>query len=400
MLAVALLNRDFHFAYVARYCSRSLPWHYALSALWVGQAGSLLLWAWLCGLVSLAFYFAAGRSQSSLRIPSTGLLMGFCCFLVTTMVFAADPMAASLAAPRDGAGLSPLLQHPAMMLHPPIVFLGYTLWAIPFALAVAALASGQLDQQWVRLARPWALIAWGVLGSGILLGAEWAYEELGWGGYWSWDPVENGSLMPWLTGTALIHALMAWQCRGVLKRTAAALAIVTFGLCNFATFLTRSGIFSSLHAFSQSPIGWLFLVLMAALALSGVVLIAMRRVVLVAETPVASILSREALIVTSIVALVVLAVATLLGTLSVALSGAIVGRRIIVGTGYYNSILIPVGMLILAMTAVAPLVRWGAPPQPAEKRAIVTAAGCGSAGSRCCPCAGHSPADCPGSHGT
>jgi cytochrome c-type biogenesis protein CcmF len=166
-----------------------------------------------------------------------------------------------------------------------VIFLGYALWTVPFALAVAALLGGRVDSQWVGQSRPWALMAWTVLGGGILLGAYWAYEELSWGGYWGWDPVENGSLLPWLTGTALIHALMAWQHRRVLKKTALALAIVTFGLCNFATFLTRSGIFSSLHAFSQSPIGWLFLALMILLAVGGLVLLVRRRGELSAESP-------------------------------------------------------------------------------------------------------------------
>ena len=292
ILAWALVAKDFSFDYVAQYSSTLLPWHYSLSALWVGQAGSLLLWAWFCGVLALWFVWRSRRvhspSQSSsvtagqgsdasngraadeqtwprtglanpgpadsnlpegsdhrwahahrspagnagpagsnfpriaaaereLPIAAFGVLLGYVCFLLAIMVFAADPMEASVAAPREGAGLSPLLQHPAMLLHPPVVFLGYALWTIPFALAAVALAAGHLDATWVRLARPWAVAAWAVLGGGILLGADWAYEELGWGGYWGWDPVENGSLMPWLTGTALIHAMMAWQYRGGFK---------------------------------------------------------------------------------------------------------------------------------------------------------------------------------------
>ncbi len=288
VLAWALLVKDFSFQYVAQYSSRLLPWHYSLSALWVGQAGSLLLWAWLLGLLALVFRCWPGTKSTPLRDPAFGILMAYCGFLTATMVFAADPMQRDIAPGQEGAGLSPLLQHPAMLIHPPIVFLGYATWAIPCSLAIAALtlqrppgseiesrsslATGRpsarrpLDSTWVRIARPWALVAWTVLGGGILLGAYWSYEELGWGGYWAWDPVENGSLIPWLIGSAFIHTLMTWQFRGMLKTTCVALAIAVFGMCNFATFLTRSGIFSSLHAFSQSPIGWLFLGLMVALA--------------------------------------------------------------------------------------------------------------------------------------
>jgi cytochrome c-type biogenesis protein CcmF len=150
-------------------------------------------------------------------------------------------------------------QHPNMLIHPPIVFLSYAAWSVPCALALAALRHGHLDATWTQMARPWAISAWMLLGVGLLLGAQWAYQELGWGGYWGWDPVENGSLLPWLTGTAFIHCMLAWRHRDALKKSAVSLAIVTFGLCNFATFLTRSGIFSSVHAFSESPIGWMFL---------------------------------------------------------------------------------------------------------------------------------------------
>jgi cytochrome c-type biogenesis protein CcmF len=231
-----------------------------------------------------------------------------------------------------------------------------------------------LDSTWVRIARPWALVAWTVLGSGILLGAYWSYEELGWGGYWAWDPVENGSLIPWLIGSAFIHALMAWQYCGMLKKTSVALAIASFGMCNFATFLTRSGIFSSLHAFSQSPIGWLFLGLMLALGVGGAVLIVRHRQRLVADKRLTSIWTREAFIIISMVTLLLLAAVTVVGTLSVALSEAIIGRRIMVGPEFYNNALMPIGLVLLATMAAAPLLRWGAPPLARQKRALLVSA--------------------------
>jgi cytochrome c-type biogenesis protein CcmF len=395
VLGRALYAKDFDFAYVAQYSSRLLPWYYSLSALWVGQAGSLLLWAWMLGVVSVVYHLQAVRKtqradRGELQAPSGsdplpvttfGLLMGYVCFLTATMVFAADPMEPSVARSADGSGLSPLLQHPAMLIHPPIVFLGYAAWAVPCALTLAALAGGGLDHRWLEPVRSWALFAWAVLGSGILLGAQWSYEELGWGGYWAWDPVENASLIPWLTGTAFLHTLMAWRARGVLKKTVAALAVTTFGLCNFATFLTRSGIFSSLHAFSRSPIGWLFLVLMLGLGVAAFGLIRARRTLLAPERRLASLLSCEAMVAVSTVDLLLLAGIVIVGTLFVALSEALVGRRIMVGPEFYNYGLISTGLVLLAVMAPAPLLRWGRAPSRARKRALAASAGLASLGT-------------------
>ena len=279
-------------------------------------------------------------------------------------------MAPSLAPPDDGAGLSPILQHPAMLIHPPIVFLGYSAWAIPFALAITALATGRLSAAWTQDARPWALFAWIVLGGGILLGAQWAYEELGWGGYWGWDPVENGSLIPWLIGTTAIHTMMAWRHRGILKKSALVLTIATFGMCNFATFLTRSGIFSSLHAFSQSPIGWLFLGFMLMLALCGGIFIVRRRANLTPTNSVATLWCRESMVIVNTLALLALAVVTCVGTLSTAISEAVIGRKIVVGIEFYNNALIPTGLVVLLTSALAPLLQWGVSPTWSQKRML------------------------------
>lgn len=377
VLAWALLTKDFGLAYVAQYSNRLLPWHYSLSALWVGQAGSLLTWAWFSGVLAIAYRFWPRRPSSPLRQPALGVLMAYLCLLVAIMVFGADPMDPSLETPTDGAGLSPLLQHPAMLIHPPIVLLGYAGWVIPFALAVAALAGGRIDANWIREARPWALFSWLVLGGGILWGAEWAYEELGWGGYWAWDPVENGSLVPWLTGTALIHTMMAWQYCGVLKKTTLSLAVATLGLCDFATFLTRSGVFSSLHAFSESPVGWMFLGLMVVVMAGGGVLVALRRKELVAPRPIPSVFSREASVLISAVALLLLAAVALAGTLSGPVSKIVLGRGVVVGMAFYNNVLIPTGLVLLVTLAAAPLLRWGAAPRRPQRRALYLSAGGG-----------------------
>lgn len=376
VLCYALVAKDFEFEYVAQYTSRALAWHYRLSALWVGQAGSLLLWAFLSA--GLSVLFGATRSGGKLRPIALGLLMSNVAFLLAVMVFAADPMKASLTERREGLGLSPLLQHPSMLIHPPVVFLAYAAWAVPFALAAAALVTGKLDGEWVRQARPWALFAWVVLGAGLLLGAHWAYQELGWGGYWGWDPVENGSLIPWLTGTALIHSMLVWRNRGNLKKLAVSLAIVTFALCNFATFLTRSGIFSSVHAFSQSPIGWMFLGLMGALVLGGAGLVFLRRRALAPERPLGGPLSRESLVLVSAYLLLLLTAVVTVGTLFIPLSTMVLGRTAQIGPEFYNNVLMPISLVVLAATAVVPLLRWGGAPDKSQRGLLLWGAGLAS----------------------
>ncbi|MGA2258800.1 MAG: cytochrome c biogenesis protein CcsA, partial [Thermoguttaceae bacterium] len=372
VLAHALVSKDFRFEYVTEYSDPLLPWHYSLSALWVGQAGSLLLWGWFVAVLAVIFRYTSRRGPHELREMAFGAQMTYLGFLLAIMIFAADPMAPSLVPGAKGAGLSPLLQHPAMLIHPPIVFLGYAAWGIPFALATAALVSGRLDNAWLQQARPWSLFAWATLGGGILLGAEWAYEQIGWGGYWAWDPVENGSLMPWLTGTAFIHGLMTWR-QGALKKTTLFLAIATFGLCNFSTFLTRSGIFSSLHAFSQSPIGWMFLLWIAAFAVGGTLLILRRKHQLVAEKLLVALWCRESLVLLGILALGLLTTVTLLGTLAGAISGLFSAMPIVVGLAFYNNVLIPTGLVLLTVVAAVPLIRWGAAPTRGRVRLLAAA---------------------------
>jgi cytochrome c-type biogenesis protein CcmF len=372
VLAWALVERDYRFEYVSQYASPLLPRQYCLSALWVGQAGSLLLWTWMMGASALILRLTPA-ADASVRNTAFGLVMANVCFLVAVMVFAADPMAPSLTAGAEGRGLSPLLQHPSMLVHPPIVFASYAAWAVPCSVALAALGGGRVDAGWIQLARPWAVAAWTLLGAGLLLGAHWAYQELGWGGYWGWDPVENGSLLPWLTGTGCIHAMLAWRHRGCLKMTALALAVVTLALCNFATFLTRSGIFSSVHAFSESPIGWMFLGLMIALVAGGAVLVVRRRSLLVSERSFHCLSGRESLICVSVFLLLLLAAVVLAGTLVAPLSKVFAGRVIQVGPELYNNVLPPLGLAVLAMTAAVPLLRWGAPPSRTQRGLL---AGC------------------------
>lgn len=369
VLTYALASGDFSFHYVSAYSSRLLAWQYRISAIWVGQAGSLLLWTWMMGACALLVHFLKA-GDPVLRRTAFGIVMGSVFFLLVVMVFAADPMEANLTTPREGTGLSPLLQHPNMLIHPPVVFFAYAVWSVPCALALAALFHGRLGTMWIQMARPWAMAGWIMLGVGLLLGAHWAYQELGWGGYWGWDPVENASLLPWMTGTALIHSMLAWRKSECLKKTSLLLAIVTFSLCNFATFLTRSGIFSSVHAFSESPIGWMFLALMAGLLGVAVVLIAQRRSSLTSRTALCHILARETLILVSVYLLMLFTLVVLGGTLVGPLSMMVTGRTVQIGPEFYESVLPPVGLTILGTMAAVPLLRWGGPPRPTQRRLL------------------------------
>ena len=238
---------------------------------------------------------------------------------------------------------------------------------------LSALLTGRIDRHWFDQARRWALCAWTILGLGILLGAKWAYDELGWGGYWSWDPVENASLMPWLTGTALIHCGLAWHYRGLLKRATLLLAVITFALCNFAAFLTRSGIFGGLHEFSQSPIGWMFLLLMGMIAIMAFVLIPLRRKSLAADNQISGIFSRESFVTIATIGWLGLAIVVFLGTVAVPLSGILFAHTITVGPAFYNYALMPVGIVLLLTTAAAPALRWGAAVKPGQRKALCIA---------------------------
>ena len=300
---------------MAQYSSRLLPWYYALSAFWVGQAGSLLFWAWLVGVLAMVYRFWPRRTPSPLREPALAILMAYQCFLVAMMVFGADPMQPSLIVPAKAAGSVRCCNIRRCCCTRPCVPRLCRL-RDPLCPGRRGAAERPLDAAWIREARPWAFFAWAVLGIGILVGGYWAYEELGWGGYWNWDPVENGSLIPWLTATALIHAAMAYRQRGGLKRTTLLLAVATFAACNFAAFLTRSGIFSSLHAFSQSPIGWMFLLLIVVLLAGAAVLLVRRRVAMSPRTPLSGLWAKESVATASVFVLILLAAAVFLGTVS------------------------------------------------------------------------------------
>lgn len=325
-------------------------------------------------MVVLVFRTTVSRDGAVPWRPTMGLLLGAASILLSLVVFVIDPCAPSLIEPQDGAGLSPSLQHPAMLIHPPIVFLGYSLWGVPAALAITAWANGQPGADWLRQARLWGMGAWLLLGAGILLGARWAYQELGWGGYWGWDPVENGSFLPWLIGTAAIHAGMVASYTRRMQRTACVLTIVTFAACLFSSFLTRSGIFSSLHAFSSSSLGWVFLLWMALLIFVAAILGVRSRPGQLEPTYRACWSSREYVIGINTYAILALATAICVGTLSGVVSPVLTGHKVVMGVEYYNRVLIPAALVIFVATVAAPLLRWGGSPLPPQRRWLMIAA--------------------------
>jgi cytochrome c-type biogenesis protein CcmF len=356
VLWIALGRRDMTFQYVAQHTSHSLPLGYALSAFWGGQEGSLLLWLLiLTGYAALAVWLnRRSRELVAWTVPVLGLVATFFGFM---LCFVSSPFVTA-PAPADGAGMVPSLQNPYMLAHPPMLYLGYVGLTVPYAFAMGALLSRRTDERWIVATRRWTLAAWTFLGVGQLLGAHWAYVEIGWGGYYAWDPVENAALMPWLAATAFLHSVMIQEKRGMLKVWNMVLVALAFCLSLFGTFLTRSGVVSSIHSFSQSPIGgWFlgFIVLMTALS---VALIYLRLPLLRARTKLESLVSREATFLYNNLLLVALCLTILWGVVYPLLSQAVRGETRSVSKPYYDFFLHSFGLPLLLLMGLGPLVAW------------------------------------------
>lgn len=353
-----LVTHDFNIEYVASYTSRTLPDYFVFSAFWAGQKGSLLLWAVVLSLFGALAQFLTSRRYADLLPWVAGITCLVVVFFVTVMLFSANPFERLAFTPPDGRGLNPQLQNFGMMIHPPMLYLGYISITIPFAFAMAALLSGRLDTGWILAIRKWTLLSWIFLSTGIVLGMWWAYVELGWGGYWAWDPVENASLLPWLTMTAFLHSVMIQEKRGMLKRWNLSLIIVTFLLSIFGTFITRSGVISSVHSFTQSSVGYYFL---AFLVISGVLaftLLYTRWDRLEPEVELESMVSREAAFLFNNLILVGIAFSVLWGTLFPILSELVQGTKVTVGPPFFNKVNVPLGLALLALTGIGPLIAW------------------------------------------
>lgn len=357
-LLSALFARDFSLEYVTNYSSRSLSGPYTLSAFWGGMEGSLLFWSLLLtGFSVLALRQARARS-SRLIAWSGAVLAGIVVFFLLLLVLPADPFTRLAQVPGDGRGLNPLLQSPGMMIHPPLLYTGFVGFSIPFAFAMAALMSGRLDERWFTSTRRWTLFSWSALSVGIVLGGAWAYTELGWGGYWAWDPVENASFMPWLTATAYLHSVVIQEKRRMFKVWNVSLILMTYALAVFGTFLTRSGLLSSIHTFTEGPIGKWFLPFLAVMLIGGVGVIAMRYDSLRSENRFDSLLSRESAFLANNVLFLAAAFTILWGTIYPVIAELVTGVRLSVGPPFFNSVFVPLGLGLILLTGIGPLISW------------------------------------------
>ena len=361
LAALVLLNafrtRDFAFEYVARHSSRDLPFPYGYLGFWGGQEGSLLLWLVVLTGIATAAVALNGR-LTRLVLPWTApLLAGVATFFAFLLAVVASPFDTQAAA-RDGAGLNPSLQNPYMLIHPPLLYLGYVGLTIPFAFAMAALLSRQTDERWIIATRRWTLGAWTFLGVGILLGAKWAYEEVGWGGYYAWDPVENAALMPWLAATAFLHSVLVQEKKDMLRVWNVVLVALTFSLSLFGTFLTRSGVIQSIHSFTQSAIGPWFLGFIVVVVAFSTALIFRRLPSLRTRTRLESLASREAAFLYNNLLLVAFTLTVLWGVAFPLVSEAVRGETLTVGPPYYNFFLRVFGLPLLLLMGIGPLVAW------------------------------------------
>src|SRR6059036_2266480 len=357
VLLAALARHDFSFQYVADHTSRELPLGYTLTAFWGGQEGSLLLWLLVLSGYSVAAVLTArrvGREVLAWVVPTLGLVGTFFALL---LVFVASPFATQ-AAVADGAGLNPSLQNPYMAIHPPMLYLGYVGLTVPFAFAMGALLARRTDERWIVATRRWTLFAWTALGIGQLLGAHWAYVEVGWGGYYAWDPVENAALMPWLAATAFLHSVMIQERKGMLRIWNIVLVALAFELSVFGTFLTRSGVVNSIHSFAKSPIGAWFLMFVVVTALFSLALIVYRLPLLKARTKLESALSREAAFLYNNLLLVALCLTVLWGVLFPIVTHLVKGETRTIGRPYYDFFLRTFGLPLLLMMGIGPLIAW------------------------------------------
>ena len=358
-LEYALFTRDFQIEYVASYSNRALSWFYTLAAFWAGQAGSLLFWCFLLTIFALVVLVQNRRKNPALFPYIMGVMNVTIFFFLYLLVFKSNPFAKLPFVPQDGQGLNPLLQNPAMVFHPPTLYVGFVAFTVPFAFAIAALITGDLKDSWVNSIRRWTLFAWLFLTIGNILGMQWAYVELGWGGYWAWDPVENSSLMPWLTGTAFLHSIIVQERKGVLKRWTISLVVLTFALTIFGTFVTRSGLIASVHAFGVSDLGPLFLGFLALILIVSAVLLIKRAPVLKGKKDIGAWTSKESSFLLNNLLFAAMTLGVFIGVLTPTLSELFTGEQITVGADWFNRMATPIGIAIFLLVGFCAVLSWG-----------------------------------------
>jgi len=353
----ALLNLDFSLKYVALNASSDLSTIYRITALWAGQAGSLLLWCLILSVYS-SLVVIQNRRRSRFTPYVLATLAAVSTFFIFLIAFVESPFEKLPFVAEEGRGLNPILQNAYMAIHPLTLYLGYVGVTVPFAFGMGALLSGKLDDEWIRQSRKWALLAWTFLGLGLLLGARWAYLELGWGGYWAWDPVENAAFMPWLVGTAFVHSVMIQEKRGMLKKWNLSLIILTFFLAIFGTFVTRSGIISSVHSFAQSDIGPYFLGFIGFILIFSFAMFTLRLDDLKSDNHFDSIISRESAFIFNNLLFLGAAFTVFLGTIFPIISELVTRDKILVGPPYFNRVNVPIGLVLIFLMGVGPLISW------------------------------------------
>jgi cytochrome c-type biogenesis protein CcmF len=359
ILDVAFISSDFSYNIVATGSSTTTPLFYRAAAIWATQQGSLLLWVLLLSSWSSLALFLTRRRVPEIVPYAQAVLFALCTFFVGLNVLFANPFATSSNAPSEGAGLDPLLRHTTMMIHPPMLYSGYTLLLVPFSFAVGALISGRLSAEWIQVTRRFALAAWLCLGIGILLGARWSYTELGWGGYWAWDPVENAALMPWLCCTAFIHSIMIQEKRGMLKVWNVSLILLTGTLAIVGTFLVRSGILSSIHAFVSDPtLNISFVALIAVMVIGSLWLVILRKDSLKTEARLDSLISREAVFMFQNLLLVALTAVIFWVTFFPLISEALTGTEVSVGPPAFRPFVVPLAIIIVLLSGIGPIIAW------------------------------------------
>jgi len=357
-MVYALITRNFQIEYVARYTSRSLSLLYTLTAFYAGQEGSLLFWSWILAIFTAAVIFQNKNKNRELMPYVLLVLTAVIFFFTFVMAAVTNPFKTINFAPSDGQGLNPLLQNPGMIFHPPALLIGYVGFTVPFAFALAALITGKLGSTWIKTTRKWTLTAWAFLTAGNLLGMEWAYVELGWGGYWAWDPVENASFMPWILATAYLHSVMIQEKRDMLKVWNIVLIVFTFLMTIFGTFITRSGLIASVHSFGESSLGWYFLFFLLLALVVSLTLLIFRLPHLKSKNQLDSLLSRESSFLINNLLFVGIAFTVLWGTLFPIISEVVRGVKMTVGPPFYNSVVTPIGLTLLLLTGLCPIIAW------------------------------------------
>ena len=358
LLTYAFLTFDFSVRYVATNTNLGTPFYYRITAVWGALEGSIILWAWMLTLYTIILIVRHRVGARELYPWALATMLGILAFFLLVMTVAAPPFQRQMPVPADGRGLNPLLEDTGMITHPVALYLGFTGFSVPFAFAMAALITGRIGDMWLVLTRRWTIVAWYFLSLGLLIGGWWSYHVLGWGGYWAWDPVENAAFMPWLTGTAFLHSVMIQERRRMLRLWNISLVILTFGLTLFGTFLTRSGVIASVHAFTQGSIGILFLSFLALVLLTALGLVAWRWEALRSEGELDSIVSRESAFLLNNVFLVAAAFTVFFGTVFPLLSEAVRGVKVSVGAPFFNQVNVPLFLSLVFLMGVGPLIAW------------------------------------------